>query len=324
MSKTIHSYSSLLFIAFLILSNTACIHAQDNSFIADSLDKYVLKTDIHYGDHERQVFDLVLPDTNSLYPLVVFIHGGGFKNGDKVHAFERYMKGVKKLMDNKVAFATINYRFLEHSDNGVMTCLEDGRYCVQHLKHYALDYNIDPDKIVAFGESAGAGMSLWLALSDNMADSTNTDPVCHESSRICAAGAFATQSTYDILRWEEVFEDWDVTFDNLPMPLKRPILDFYGAEHYNDLKKDEFVKYRKDLDFFELMSQDDPPIWVRNNSSDGHPLFFDTQHHPLHAKYLKTYAEKAGVEHMVFAPALNITDESEETLMDFFLRILTE
>lgn len=314
------------YILYILIICSGSIRAQESETkltMLDSLNEFYVYNDIAYGDHERQKFDLLLPDKEGEFPLVIFIHGGGFRNGDKQQAFEKYMNGIKKLLKNKIAFASINYRFLEHSDNGVKTCLNDGKYCLQHLRFNSEKYNIDPDKIVAFGESAGAGMSLWLGLNDDMADHTHTDSICHMSSRLLAAGAFAAQSTYDILRWEEVFEDWDVSFDKLADPFKQPIVSFYGADSFEELKTEPYKTYRKDLDFFELMSSDDPPIWVRNNSGDGHPLFFDSQHHPLHAKYLKKYAEKAGIDHSVFAPALDILDESEETLMDFFLRILS-
>ena len=37
-----------------------------------------------------------------------------------------------------------------------------------------------------------------------MAEPQNEDPVLRESTRLTCAGAFATQSTYDIFRWDEI------------------------------------------------------------------------------------------------------------------------
>jgi hypothetical protein len=45
----------------------------------------------------------------------------------------------------------------------------------------------------------------------------------------------------------------------------------------------------------------------------------DLNHHPLHAKAIKDKAEKVGLEAIVYAPAIGITDPSGIDLVDFFL-----
>ena len=39
--------------------------------------------DLKYGDHPKQSLDLYLPKGNYNTPLVIYIHGGGWTNGDK-------------------------------------------------------------------------------------------------------------------------------------------------------------------------------------------------------------------------------------------------
>ena len=39
--------------------------------------------DVRYGPHERNVFDLYLTKSTKPTPLVLYIHGGGFRSGDK-------------------------------------------------------------------------------------------------------------------------------------------------------------------------------------------------------------------------------------------------
>jgi len=41
--------------------------------------------DVAYGEHERQVFDLWItkPSNDRPTPLAIYIHGGGFRGGDK-------------------------------------------------------------------------------------------------------------------------------------------------------------------------------------------------------------------------------------------------
>ena len=39
--------------------------------------------DVAYGDHERDVVDLYQADSKDPAPVYVYIHGGGFRGGDK-------------------------------------------------------------------------------------------------------------------------------------------------------------------------------------------------------------------------------------------------
>src|SRR5687767_11042413 len=51
---------------------------------------------VKYGPHPRNVFDLWLPKTDRPAPLVLYIHGGGFRGGDKSSlspmALEQFLK----------------------------------------------------------------------------------------------------------------------------------------------------------------------------------------------------------------------------------------
>ena len=47
--------------------------------------------------------------------------------------------------------------------------------------HNAGQWGIDPERIALYGDSAGAGMSVWIGLQDDMADPDNTDPVLRKA-----------------------------------------------------------------------------------------------------------------------------------------------
>ena len=63
--------------------------------------------DEKYGEHEKQVFDLYLADSNKPTPLFIWIHGGGFRGGDK-RGVNAYM--LKRFAEHGVSFASMNYR----------------------------------------------------------------------------------------------------------------------------------------------------------------------------------------------------------------------
>ena len=106
------------------------------------------------------------------------------------------------------------------------------------MRYYAESFNIDKEAVAVFGGSAGAGTSLWLAFSDDRADSDNSDPILRESTRVRAALAIETQGTYDLVRWEtDVFEPFGITLDDLAEDpeLAARILSFNGISDRSEL-----------------------------------------------------------------------------------------
>ena len=285
--------------------------------------KVKFSADISYGEHANNSFDIFLPTTQDPTSLVIFIHGGGFRNGDKTQAYERYESQIREFIDRNIAFASINYRFLHETDQGVIASLEDSKRCLQFIRYYAHSLNLDKERIVCFGSSAGAGTSLWLGLSDDMAITHSSDPILRESTRMPAIGAIATQATYDIIRWEEVFEDYNISISRIPKAFLQQLNPFYGLSEFDEVYNPEIKAYREKVDMLKLLDADDPPIWVKNEQKDVSPML-DLQHHPAHARLLKKYADSIGLESKFYIPGYGIEDESEEGLIDFFDRFLNK
>jgi acetyl esterase/lipase len=98
-------------------------------------------------------------------PLVVFIHGGGFGGGDKFHVLRRDALGVARgLIQHGVAFASIEYRLANGGAATVNDSVADCKDAVRFLVRHAAEYNLDPNRIGTFGESAGANLTLTTAL----------------------------------------------------------------------------------------------------------------------------------------------------------------
>lgn len=269
---------------------------------------------IKYGLHERNVFDLWLAASGKPTPLVIYIHGGGFVGGDKSKYFQA--NDMVRFLAAGISVALINYRFLNSAPYGILGSMHDAKRFVQYIRFYAGKYNIDKTRIGCIGGSAGAGTSLWLAFSDDMADPGNADPVLHESTRLTCAGAFATQSTYDIFRWDDIL-GFPVTQSHEQLLAVARAFGFKSADGI-DLKNETAI--RRDLDFLAKMDQNDPPIFVYNKHRAGIPENSDdVNHHPLHAKALKDRAEQVGLEAVVYAPELGIEDPSGMDVVTFFV-----
>jgi carboxylesterase type B len=202
---------------------------------------------------------------------------------------------------------------------GIKACFNDAKRCLQYIRYNAEKYNIDKTRIACSGGSAGAGTALWLAFHEEMADPENSDPVLHESTRLTCAGAFATQSTYDIFQWEKTI---GIPISDTTDQLKAIAMAF-GMKSLN---RDELFgqqKIREELDFLSRMDKNAPPIFVFNRHKNGIPVNEDElNHHPLHAKAIKEKADEVGLEAIIYAPEIGVVDPSGKDLVDFFLEKL--
>lgn len=274
--------------------------------------------DFRYGDHKKNVFDLWQAKTDRPSPLVIYIHGGGFRGGDKSKIYNQHQ--IDHFLNNGISFASINYRPMTGEALGVRASLSDSKRALQYLRNRAQEWHIDGNRIACFGGSAGAGTSLWLAFHDEMAEPENIDPVLRESTRIQVAGAIGTQATYNFNRWIDILELEAVSEDS------SEVWRFYGLNSAEDLHTPEGQAVIADLDMLGLMDSSDPPFYVVNNQPGGLPPESrgHMNHHPLHAKALKDRAEEVGVEAIVYAPRIGIeppTDKNE-SLEEFLVRIL--
>lgn len=270
-----------------------------------------------YGNHERNTFDVWLADSDEPTPLVMYIHGGGFIGGDKSRYYDS--EDWVRLLDAGISIAGINYRFMSEAPFGIKASLNDSKRCLQYIRANAEKYNVDKNRIACSGGSAGAGTSLWLAFSDDMAETDSDDPVLRESTTISCAAAFSTQSTYDILRWPELIGI--PPYDNPEeLLIIARVFGFKSPEGIDLFAQNEI---RTKLDFLEKMTKNAPPFFVFNDYCGGTPTNQDElHHHPLHAKVLRDRAREVGAEAIVYAPAIGISDPSGKDVVEFFIEKL--
>ncbi len=121
---------------------------------------WTIYRDIAYGPHADEKADLyLLPGGN--HPAVVFIHGGGWAGGDK-SAYANYY--ANKYGVNGFSVISINYRLAKAGDPSTHwpAQLQDVQLAMRWLRTYAPYWGIDPNRICAFGDSAGGHLALFL------------------------------------------------------------------------------------------------------------------------------------------------------------------
>ena len=104
--------------------------------------------------HERQKLDLYVPDTGENLPLIIWVHGGAWRGGDKTHYVRmEYLKAG-------YAGASINYRLSQHAVFPAQ--IEDVKAAVRWLRANAETYRLDPNRFAAWGSSAGGHLVAML------------------------------------------------------------------------------------------------------------------------------------------------------------------
>jgi len=280
--------------------------------------------DVKYGDHERNVFDLWLADADTPTALVIYVHGGGFVGGDKSKIYE--YDDIDKFLAAGISFASINYRFMTQLTTGIPGCLQDSKRALQFIRSKAKDWNIDKERIGMYGASAGAGTSLWIGLHDEMAEPTHEDPLLRESTRVKVIGAIATQATYDFSKWDEVLKMKYPSPEIEKASLMQGAMAL-GLKSVEEMEAPEGKAIAKDVDFLTLVSEDDPPVFIRNKMDGGPINIFDmgqVQHHPYHALALKEALDAIEHESQVYAPGLDVAPPKEEqmSLPEYFIKYL--
>ncbi len=115
--------------------------------------------------------------------MIVFFHGGGFIGGDK-----KSVPGwlVNRCLEQGISVVSANYRLSKQSP--FPAPMLDGARAIQFLRLKSADLGIDPRRIAACGNSAGAGIALWVGFHDDLGDSGNVNPVLRQSTRLSCIG----------------------------------------------------------------------------------------------------------------------------------------
>jgi hypothetical protein len=134
---------------------------------------YQLQSNMQYGTTATQILDIYTGsgDVARNRPLVLFIHGGGFLNGDKVSNFGTRVCGA--LARHGYVVASINYRLTSSIPNdqihfeAMLRALQDAKAAVRFFRRFASVYGVDSSRIYATGSSAGSITALHLAYLDS-------------------------------------------------------------------------------------------------------------------------------------------------------------
>ncbi len=113
-------------------------------------------SDLAYGPDAKHRFDAYVPDGASAAPVVIYVHGGIWKQGDKRDAGEM----PSFFTDQGYIFISLNYR-LTSQTNGIQhpDHIDDVALGIEYVLAHVASYGGDPQNVVLVGFSAGAHLA---------------------------------------------------------------------------------------------------------------------------------------------------------------------
>ena len=282
---------------------------------------------VKYGEHERQVFDIWLADTTKPSPLAVYIHGGGFRGGSKENLKP---DELTQLLKAGISVAAINYRYVTIAP--LPAAHHDARRALQFMRSKADEWNLDKDKVAAFGGSAGAQICMWLAFTDEMAKPDSSDPIERESTRLTCVATAGGQTSNGIEFWRKTIGPLlgdNRTLESLSRPVgnekdpEKARIAIWGAK---TLEEANAIAARHSA--LDIVSADDPPIFMSYGMSPTAKLPSDPKrvrgwliHHVNLGLALKEKTDDLQLEAHLKYPGAH---SEYNTLVEFFIAKLVE
>jgi acetyl esterase/lipase len=110
--------------------------------------------------NERQMLDVYAPTTGKNLPVVVWIHGGGWRRGDKADVHHK----PKAFVDKGYVLVSISYRFVPNVT--VDQVAGDVAKAIRWTHDHAKEHGGDPNTIIVAGHSAGAQLAALVCTDD--------------------------------------------------------------------------------------------------------------------------------------------------------------
>lgn len=212
---------------------------------------------IYAKGSDAQKLDLYLPaHTKKPYPVILAIHGGSWLSGDKATG---EVNPEMQALNYGFAVASMNYRL--SSEASFPAPLQDVKAAVRFLKTHAKKYKLDDNKIVAWGDSAGANLA---ALAGNTAkiksleDKTLGSP--KENSSVAAVVAFFPPTS--LINYPELLQQNGIKSQFSVAENTKAISQYIGGPYeINSVKL-------KAVNPINYVTNDAPPFFIMNGDKD--------------------------------------------------------
>lgn len=243
------------------------------------------------------LLDLYLPEGVENPPLILFIHGGGWKNGDRKRC---RMAWVAKY---GYAIASVEYRLSQEAIFPAQ--IHDCKGALRWLRAHAEDYGYDASKVIVAGTSAGGHLTALMATSGDVAElEGDTAGNAEQSSRV--QGAIDYYGPSDFLKRSKEH----------PAKTEEPSGSVY---HLMGGAVQENLELARLASPITHVTEDDPPLLILHGAKDKTVMIGQSE--VLEAKYRETGLEaRLIVEPNAGHGWKNPSDQERDAVLSFLKR----
>ena len=267
--------------------------------------------DIEYGNAGgiSLLLDMYIPETPIVTPMpaIIYMHGGSWLAGDKSDPSR--VRSIRALAQHGFFAVSINYRL-----SGVAKFpaqVEDSKCAVRWLRANAEEYNVDPDRIGVWGDSAGGHLAMMVGVADETAGLEGNGGWEEYSSQVQAVCSYYGVS------------DLVSPYKELGKVESSVVIAFLGGTY-----KENSGIYEAASPISYVTANDPPLLLVHGDSDQTVPIYHSEDMYEAYqqAGLEATLIEVTGADHGFRAVTSNpispSLDEIEQTVLEFFIKHL--
>jgi acetyl esterase/lipase len=180
-------------------------------------------------------------NNNEIPPLLVFIHGGSWKSGQR----SDYLVYLVDFAEKGYVTATVSYRLLK--DSTYPACIEDITDAVQWFYSNGEKYGYDADRIALIGGSAGGHLAMLAAYG------WGTPNVLNDST-------FGSIDNHHIKALVDIYGPVDLTTE---YARNQPLVTSFIAHTF-----EESPELYREASPEQYLDKNDPPTMILHGTSD--------------------------------------------------------
>jgi acetyl esterase/lipase len=216
---------------------------------------------------------------DELLPAMVIFHGGSWYEGKPDWEFG---------YDDKLVNVCIEYRTRYRYNSTIFDEVSDAKSAIRWLRMHAQEFHIDPIKIIATGNSAGAHLALCTAMADitldepeeNKAVSSKPDALVLNSAGYDATYFFTESQKNSISKISPIH----LIKENLP-----PMLIFHGT-------KDTDTPYQDAVNFVQKMKEKGNLVRIQPIEGSGHAIWANENYWKAYGKVRSEFFKEIGIQ----------------------------
>jgi len=237
----------------------------------DKRQGHVIKVYKEAGPYELEIHIFTPRDemNSPLRPVALFVHGGSWSEGKPDWDFST----CEFFASRGWVGIAIEYRIADRHNSLPFESLKDVKSAIRWVRQHAGDYNIDPDKILVTGKSAGAHLALAATLVDGWNEKSDDRSLsARPDALMLISGVYDLTDgnwIHRALRRRGESEDLveEISPNQLPLKEMPPILVIHGTEDNN-------VPFETARTFVERMKEANQPCEFHPIEGAGHFMWY--------------------------------------------------